>query len=150
MQGAGANPPDSYAEEAFRRFRLDLVDEQESLARASIDRVRECFRALVRDLEITDDNEERDHWVPPTRNKVCLVLDADRVQMLANLTFRDDEDYMVIYEKYEACFVQALDIGWQRPEVTSSQYRGVKDLCIVSLARAYGQFMDGDLGGYDE
>jgi len=111
--------------------------------------VRECFRALVRSLDITDDNGEEDRWIPPTRNKVCLMLDADKVQMLADVTFSDDEDDMEIYGRYEECFVQAVDIASQPPEVTSSRYHGVKDVCIVSLARAYSQFMDG-LGGYDE
>lgn len=60
-----------YADEALRRFRLDLVDiEQETVAEqpASIDRVRECFRALVRSLEISDDDgddEEEDYFSAP-------------------------------------------------------------------------------------
>jgi hypothetical protein len=38
-------PP--YAEEAFRRFKLDLVEDQAALEGASYDRIREEFRALV-------------------------------------------------------------------------------------------------------
>jgi hypothetical protein len=150
MQGVNANPPDLYANEAFRRFKLDLVDEQEALAGASIDRVRECFRAHVRSLEITNDNDEEDLWVGPTRNLVCLVLNADKVQMLANLTFRDDTDPVEYYRTYGACVVQAVGIKWQRPEVTSSRYRGTKDLSIVFLARAYSLLDNGDLEGYVE
>lgn len=152
QQGASANPPDPYADEAFRRFRLDLVDEQETLAEASIDRVRECFRALVRSPEITDDNDgEVDRWVPPAKNKFCLVLDAGKVQMLASLTFRDDADYLEDFRAFEACRVQAVDIAWQRPERTSDEedYRGVREVSIVSLARAYASSMDG-LDEYDE
>jgi hypothetical protein len=149
IQGAGEELRDPYGDEAFRRFRMDLVEERESLENASSDRVRACFRALVRSFEITDNDNEEDLWVPLTRNKVCFVLDTEKVQMLADLTFSDNEDDMDIYGRYEECFVQAVDIGWQRPEVTSSMYRGVKDACIVSLARAYSQFIDG-LGGYDE
>lgn len=149
MPGANADPPGQYANEALQRFRLDLVEERESLESASIDRVRECFRALVRSFEITDEDGEEDRWVPPTRNKVCPVLDADKVHMLADLAFRDDDDYMYIYRRYEECFVQAVDIEWLQPEVTSSRCRGVKDLCIVSLAMAYSQFMDGLAGSYD-
>lgn len=145
-QGANANPPDPYAEETFRRFKLDLIYEQESLASALIDRVRECSRALVRSLEITDDNEEYE-WEPPTRNTVCLVLDAESIQMLANLTFRDDCDYIEEYRFFETCRVQAVDIKWQRPEETLSEYRGVRDVSIADLARMYGY---GDLEDYCE
>lgn len=133
-QGANATPPDPYAEEAFRRFKLDLIYEQESLASASIDRVRECFRALIRSLEITDGNDADDEWVPPTRNKICLVLDAAKIQMLANLTFRDGCDYIEEYRVFETCRVQAVDIKWQRPEETMSKYRGVRDMSIADLA----------------
>ena len=151
-QGANANPPDLYADEAFRRFKLDLVDEQDTLAKASIDRVRECFRTLVRSLEITDNNddEEEDVWVPPTRNKICLLLNADKVQMLANLTFSDNADYLECYKTYAACRVLAIDIEWQRPETASDQYRGARELSIDSLARAYDLLCDGDLSDYME
>ena len=39
------------------------------------------------------------------------MLDADKVQMLADVTFSDDEDDMEIYGRYEECFVQAVDIA---------------------------------------
>lgn len=77
------------------------------------------------------------------------MLDADEVQMFADVSFRNGEDDMEIYIRYEECFIQAIDIEWQRPEVTSSRYRGVKDVCIVSLARAHSQFMDRLSAGYD-
>jgi hypothetical protein len=41
-----------------RPSKLDSVGDKESLASASIYRVRECFCTLVRSLEITDNNEE--------------------------------------------------------------------------------------------
>jgi hypothetical protein len=145
----GANANNLYSDEAFRRFKLDLVDEQETLAEASIDRVRECFRALVRNLEITNDDGE-DSWVPPIRNMVCLVLDADKVHMLANLTFPDDDtDFFEECKNYRDCQVQAVDIKWQRLEVTSSGYRGIKDISIDSLAHAYN-VLDLGLDSYIE
>jgi len=55
----------------------------------------------------------------------CLI---NRVQMLVKLTFHGD------YWNYNACRVPAVDILWQRPEVTESKYRGVKDFSIVPLA----------------
>lgn len=137
QQGANANPPDPYAEEVLRRFKLDLVYERESLDSATIDRVRECFSALVRSFEITDEND-KDMWVGPARNKVCLVLNADSIQMLANLAFRNDCDHIKENRAFEACQLQAVDIEWQRPEETRSRYRGWRNVSIVNLPRVYG------------
>ena len=113
---------------------------------ASPDRVRQCFRALFRSLEITDDEDDA-VWVPPTRNQVCFVLDADSVQMLANLAFRDDNNHIEEYCAFEACQVQAVDIKWQRPEETNSKYRGWRNVSIVDLPRMYHLFDDEGLEG---
>lgn len=130
-QGAdNASSPDPYANELFRRLRMDLVDiEQEMSASASVDRVRECFRSQIRSLDITD--EEEDLWPPPTRNNVGLVLNADLVRKLANLDFNQDLDM------YEAYRVQAVDIIWQPSDVAHRGYKGVKDIPITDLARLY-------------
>jgi hypothetical protein len=153
VQGAdNADEPSPCADEVLRRFRLDLVDiEEESVPGqpVSIDRMRECFRALVRSLEISDNDgeDEKEYFSvpPPTRNMVCLALDADKVRMLATLSLNQDS------RTYEAYKVQAVDIKWQRPKFTRSsrEYRGVMDLCIIMLARAYIMCIDG-LGDYSE
>lgn len=156
VQGAdNADKPGPCADEVLRRFRLDLVDiEEESVPGqpVSIDRVRECFRTLIRSLEISDDHDddgeaEREYFSvpPPTRNMVCLALDADKIRMLATLSLGQDS------RTYEAYKVQAVDIKWKRPKFTRSsrEYRGVMDLCIIELARAYHMCMDG-LRDYSE
>ena len=61
--GAHAEPADVYADRAFRRLRFDLVEDQDALDAASNDRVRECFRALVRSFELSDDEDD----FPPPR-----------------------------------------------------------------------------------
>jgi hypothetical protein len=138
VQGANnANYPDPYANELFRRLRMDIVDvEQEVSASASVDRVRECFRARIRSLDITDE-EEQDIWPPPTRNMVGLVLNADLVHKLANLDFNQD---LQIYEAYR---VQAVDIKWQPSDAVHRGYKGVKDIPIIDLARLYQLCMGG-------
>ena len=136
-QGADANPPNLYAEEVFRRFKLDLVEDQDALESASIDRVRACFRAHVRSLELTDDNDEHYPWVGSVHKQVCFVLNAEKVQMLANLTFRKDGDRMAEFRVWFKCWLQAVDITWERPETTYSEYRGIRDIDIASLGRAY-------------
>jgi hypothetical protein len=137
VQGAdNASSPDPYANELFRRLRMDLVDiKQEMTGSASVDRVRECFRSQIRSLDITD--EEEDLWPPPTRNNVGLVLNADLVRKLANLDFNQDLDM------YEAYRVQAVDIIWQPSDVAHRGYKGVKDIPITDLARLYQVCMGG-------
>jgi hypothetical protein len=141
VQGANnASSPDPYANEVSRRLRMDLVEiEQEVSASTSVDRVRECLRAHVRSLEITDEEgEEEDSWPPPTRNMVGLVLNADLVQKLASLYF--DQEDLNIYEAYR---VQAVDITWQPSDVVHRGYKGVKDIPITDLARLYQLCMGG-------
>jgi len=129
-----------YSDEAFRRLRLDLVYDEEALNHASIDRVRECFRALVRSFELADGENE---WAGPPRNSTCLVLNAQKVQMLANLTFSEDEDDLEQTRGFLDCHVTAVDIHWQRPEMTRDNWRGFRDLEIICLERRY-QMLDGD------
>lgn len=127
-----ADPPSVLAAEALRRFKLDLVDEQDTLESASIDRVRACFRTLVRSRELSD---REDDWVPPTCNRICLIPNADKVQMLCDLPFH--EDRFKEFAALDECRVQAVDIEWERPKATTSDYRGVTDVSVVGLGRAY-------------
>ena len=136
-RGVNLDPHNMYADEVFRRFKLDLVEDQDALESASLDRVRECFRAHVRSLELTDDDDEHYPWVGSVHKQVCFVLDAEKVQMLANLTFREDGDRMAEFRVWHKCWVQAVDIKWERPEATYSKYRGVRDVDIASLGRVY-------------
>lgn len=129
---ADAHPPDVYADELYRRLKFDVVMDQEALDGASDDRVRECFRAHLRGLELWDDPEE---FMPPSRNYVCLVLDADKIEMLVNLSFQEDDSQE--FFTFRACKLKAIDILWERPETTRSSYRGVRDLAINSLSRTY-------------
>ena len=148
-RGADANPPNPYAEEVFRRFKLDLVEDQDALESASFDRVRACFRAHVRSLERTDDDDEHYPWVGSVQQQVCFVLNAEKVQMLANLTFREDGDWMAEFRVWWKCWMQAVEITWERPETTYSDYRGVRDVDIASLGRLY-ILADLGLEAYDE
>jgi hypothetical protein len=82
----------------YRRLRLDVVEDQEALEGASVDRVRECFRVLVRSFELSDNEDE---YPPPARNLVCFVLDSERVDMLADLDVFDDS--MQVLRVHEKC-----------------------------------------------
>jgi hypothetical protein len=127
---AAANP---YAKELYRRLRFNVVEDEEALEGASVDRVRECFRALARSLELSDDEDE---YPPPARNLICFVLDSDSVEVLADLDFFDH--YVQELKVHEKCKLQAVNIDWKRPEMTRDSYRGARYLEIPSLARTYG------------
>jgi hypothetical protein len=129
---ADADEANVYVKELNRRLKFGLVEDQEALEGASIDRVRECFRALVRSFELSDDEER---FPPPARNMVCLVLDGAAVEMLANLEFYDDRRQES--QAHRQCKLQAVDIHWRRPEMTRDSYRGARLLEINSLPDVY-------------
>lgn len=135
----GGDPPDVYAQELARRFRVDLVHDQEALQGASFDRVRENFRALVRKLDLSDDDEEP--FPPHPRYSICFALDRSQIEGLANLAFSGDtiEDG----KRFLKCKLPAVDIAWDRPEATTSSYCGVKDISVNLLKRAYLLLSDG-------
>jgi hypothetical protein len=91
--------------------------------------VRACFRAQVRGLEICSE----DSFPSPVRYEVCLVLDSSAVEMLAKLVFSED-DVVGDSRRYK---LRAVDIYWERPELTSSSYLGAKDLQIDTLQYNY-------------
>ncbi|KAG9704668.1 hypothetical protein KCU69_g4999, partial [Aureobasidium melanogenum] len=122
----------AYAAEAWKRFKLDIIEDQEALDGASDDRVRAEFRALVRSKELSDDG---DQFLPPARNQVCLVLDAAAITMLAQLKFPEELRYDRAVFKDKK--VKAIDIQWNRPQSSTSSYRGTGQLSINALARFY-------------
>jgi hypothetical protein len=72
------------------------------------------------------------------------------MMMSITLTFREDGDKMAEFRVWFECRMQAVEISWERPETTYSEYRGVRDIDIASLGRAY-IVVDGlGLESYDE
>lgn len=130
--GLHTNIANLYAHEVFRRLKFDVVMDREALEGASIDRVRECFRALVRSLELCDDENE---CPPPARNMVCLVLDAAKFEMLSNIEFYDDR--LQEARALKECKLKAVSIHWKRPRLTRDSYRGVRELRVSMLDRSY-------------
>ncbi|KAG9644930.1 hypothetical protein KCV04_g4038, partial [Aureobasidium melanogenum] len=122
----------AYAAEAWKRFKLDIIEDQEALDGASDDRVRAEFRALVRSKELSDDE---DQFLPPARNQACLVLDAAAITMLAQLKFPEglEDDREAFKDKK----VTAIDIQWNKPKTSTGSYRGTGQLSINALARFY-------------
>ncbi|KAI6887344.1 hypothetical protein KC360_g1449 [Hortaea werneckii] len=148
--GAGADPPDVYADELYRRLKFDVIEDRETLENASNDRVRECFRAHIRGLELWGEEEEgaENDWPPPSRNYVCLVLDGSKMNMLLNMPDhidRVDDGHML-----DDCRLKAIDIFWQRPEETVSTYRGARDIALLMLPCTYDLLETTELNRVEE
>jgi hypothetical protein len=130
--GANEDLPDVYADELYRRMRFDVLKDREVLEGASYKYVRGCLRALVRRLELCDDEDDNPAGEPYS---ACLVLDGGKIEMLANLTFHEDG----VQEGFtlETCKLWVVSIYWKRPETTRDLYRGVWDFAIDLLPRVY-------------
>ena len=99
------DPPDVFANEAYRRLKFGVIMDQEALYGASDDRVRECFRAHARGHELWDDPNE---FMPPSRNYACLVLNDEKITILGNLSFQEDD--VQEFFTFKACKLKAIDI----------------------------------------
>ncbi|KAI7199977.1 hypothetical protein KC316_g2915 [Hortaea werneckii] len=148
--GAGADPPDIYADELYRRLKFDVIEDQEELENASDDRLRECFRAHIRGLELWGEEEEgaEKGWPPPPRNYACLVLDGSKMDMLLDIP--DHVDPVEDGHMLDECRLKAIDIFWQRPEETVSSYRGARDIALLMLPRTYDLLKNTELNRVEQ
>lgn len=112
-------------DEVWKRFRLEIVEDRDKLQDASLDRVRALFVALLRARR--PDFGDRDIPLPRSpKNKICLVLDAEAIQGLADFSVPNADNK----ELEEACrnldrpLLKALDAEWERPQESYSLYRG--------------------------
>ena len=120
----------AYTDEAYRRFKLSVVEDEETLSGASDDRIREEFRAQLRTLQQLNEND----WIrAPARNYACLVLDGPTVSMLADLSF--PEDMRQDWELFHPKTIKVVDAWWK--VTNGSSYRGVGYCPITSLTRFY-------------
>ncbi|KAB8264821.1 hypothetical protein BDV32DRAFT_144858 [Aspergillus pseudonomiae] len=133
-----------YADEALKRFKLDVILDESIVADASEDWAREEFHSLIRGLDLYDpqeeplglaDRSESDFMVPPARNLACFILDEDDISMLAELKFSEDakQDFGVFGGKN----LRLIDGMWRRPQFSDRPCRGVRYCPINSLGRIY-------------
>jgi hypothetical protein len=144
IAGNYSDAPDEKKEELRVRFKIEVVEDEEELAGASDDRVRENFRALMRKLDLQPDE---DRWLPQARYSLCLVLDAAAVEMLAGLQIPDKEPHRQTglqyvldpdqeFSTYENMTVKAIDANWDREDEQGS-YRGIGQVSINGLQELY-------------
>lgn len=146
-------PP--YADEAFRRFRLDLIEDQAALEGATYDRIRAEFEALIqlklRDLKSSAEaflEDDFDLW-PRPRYMACLVLDERAESMLVNVPQFEDLEEQYRAEEQERYLttkvvLKVIDRFWERPPtgtLVHEDYRGVVDCPIGRLALLYGELI---------
>jgi hypothetical protein len=136
-----SDAPDEWIEELRIRFKLELVEDEEELAGASDDRVRENFRAMMRTMDLQSDE---DGWMALARYFVCLVLDGAAVEMLARLQFADKVPHRTLdrrdcldeWRTFSKMIVKAIDANWDR-EDERGPYRGFGQLWIHGLQDLY-------------
>ncbi|KAF5671746.1 hypothetical protein FHETE_3959 [Fusarium heterosporum] len=134
-----------FAAEAYKRFKLDVIQDKEALGDASDDRIRNEFDSLTRALGLWDDAEHcPDGPVRPGRYVVCLVLDEAQILKLASLSFPEDPNND--YDALQDIGVKVVDRLWRRPANGRGSYPGF-DICPVnSLAQLYHHTSAGDPG----
>lgn len=143
-----------YIDEVVRRFKLDVVQDEQIFSGASDDRIREEFRSQLRTLHSFSGGFP---W-PPARNMVCLVLEGETASMLASLEFvgvESDRDHLEEYKAFEGKTIKAVDSSWYRQplewrsdtnSVHERVYRGVDQCPIVFLFDLYFDFTLGSSG----
>lgn len=119
-----------YDEEAAKRFKLDVIQDEVVLDAASDDRIRKEFRAFLRGLRVIDDE---DRIRGPARNSACIVLDEENIAALAGLRLPDDDlvrDFGVVGEKNT---VKLVDFYWERAGTNEWSYRGTGRCSVIGL-----------------
>jgi len=101
----------AYADEAFHRSKLDVVEDRGNLDGTPDDRIQEEFQALIRSLNPCDLCDDKEIFAHPARNVACLVFDEATISTLANLFF--PENRMDYYEAFSDVTIKAVDIWWQ-------------------------------------
>ena len=133
--------PENRREELRKRFKLELIKDEEELAGASDHRLRENFRALMGGLDLLLPGRSSR---PQCRYSVCLVIDAAAVNMLAGLQFHTDPRKRD--RTLEDLTIKAIDANWTSEHGRSSywefggtrdMYLGVGQLSINCLQEMY-------------
>ncbi|KAI9933733.1 hypothetical protein MW887_004805 [Aspergillus wentii] len=133
-----------YTAEALRRFKFNLIQDQDTLDGASIDRVRAEFRAQIRGLclrEKNGDDEDQDNpisaFLPPARNLACFILDEAAIDMLAGISNIPDNllEFLQVFKNKTITVVDGFwDPSRQNPW---ESYRGVGQLALSGLVEFY-------------
>ncbi|KAJ4324479.1 hypothetical protein N0V84_003903 [Fusarium piperis] len=148
----------AFGQEAFKRFKLDVFENQELLEDASGDRVREEFNSYVRSLHLWDAHHDPDkhrarHYHdnlnrPPgsSRLKLCIALDEAKINELAAFKFpiNPKEDYRALRK----VSVKIVCRRWNYPDEANCEtgyfdgstkkfFSGIDQLPLNSLIEVY-------------
>lgn len=118
-----------FSKEAFKRLRLDVIENQELLRNACDDRVREEFNSHVRALGLFPQSAKRRKRFSsdclnrpdgPQRYGFCIVLDDQIIKTLAALVF--PEDLKKDEELLKDISLKVIDRRWRYPEEDDNEY----------------------------
>lgn len=137
---AKAHP--ALAAEAYKGFRLDLVQDRQALDGASDDRIREEFNALLRGHGLWPAGCSQRGPLRPPRRFVCFVFDEATILELASLLF--PQEFKNDYKALENVTIKIIDRAWQRPENGRGSYSGVDRCPVHGLVGVYHMTGDGD------
>ncbi|KAF4334731.1 hypothetical protein FBEOM_11443 [Fusarium beomiforme] len=143
--------PSLYSEEATKRFKLEVIEDKKALENASEDRVREEFRAHLRNLGMLED-DIMFRGIGTSRCSACILLDEQTIKKLANISFSLD----IERDEHRLCRIslRMIDPKWDYPKEPYQEavdddgvpYRGGDDCPVTALAELY-RIMDGNLMG---
>lgn len=137
-----ANAHPALGAEAYKRFKLDLVQDKEALEGASDDRIREEFNALLRGHGLWPADSSDSGPLMPARQFVCLVLDEATILHLESLPFSEkmEDDYKALRDVK----IKIIDRAWRHPRSGRSSYPGVDYCPVHGLVGVYYLTGDGD------
>ncbi|KAF2163480.1 hypothetical protein M409DRAFT_26092 [Zasmidium cellare ATCC 36951] len=146
QRAAADSPSHAVADEAWQRFRLDVVQDSNILSNASFDRLRAAFVAFLR-AKRPDFGEHGVNLPMGPRNNVFLVLDSEAIRAISGFEVPDDytEDQEETYEKMDLRILKAVSGGWERPERSRSSYRGWHAVSPMALPDLFLDLGDGDV-----
>lgn len=124
-----------HLDEAFRRFKFNVIEDSDALDGASVDRVREEFRAQIKSLRLCE--VYYGGFKPPSRNQACFLPEEAAINMLADADCLPDD----ALEFYQSCYcktITVVDGFWNREQQGSGEtYRGAGQLALSGLVDFY-------------
>ncbi|KAI9923739.1 hypothetical protein ASPWEDRAFT_45676 [Aspergillus wentii DTO 134E9] len=139
-----------YSTEALRRFKFNVIQDQDALDGAPVDRVRGEFHAQIKGLRLREkngDDEDQDDptgisaFLPPARNLACFLLDEAAINILADISNIPD-DLLEFLRIFKNKTITIVDGFWDRlRQKNQESYRGVGQLDISGLVEFYTEVM---------
>lgn len=129
---------DLFAEEAFARFHLEVIEDETSLKNASPDRLRRELVALIHARRPDWPQEKWSSPPPPARNWVCIALDTHTIEKLSALDL-----HKASVAELKGRTLRVIDASYTHPVFRNPEtdYRGSIYVGVQDLEYLYYQLM---------